>query len=158
MPKIAPCLWFDNQGEEAATFYTSVFPNSRITEVQHYPEAGPGVAAGTVSTVSFSLDGQDYVALNGGPAFTFSEAVSLQVYCQSQDEVDDYWARLSAGGEEGPCGWLKDRYGLSWQIVPTALLELTADPDRERAARAFAAMLLMKKIDIAELYRAADQT
>jgi predicted 3-demethylubiquinone-9 3-methyltransferase (glyoxalase superfamily) len=158
MPKITPCLWFDNQGEEAATFYTSVFPNSRITDVQHYPEAGPGVAAGTVSTVSFSLDGQDYVALNGGPAFTFSEAVSLQVYCSSQEEVDDYWAKLSDGGEESACGWLKDRYGLSWQIVPTALLELTADPDRERAARAFAAMLQMKKIDIAELYRAADQT
>jgi predicted 3-demethylubiquinone-9 3-methyltransferase (glyoxalase superfamily) len=158
MPKIAPCLWFDDQAEEAATFYTSVFPNSRITEVQHYPDAGPGVAAGTVSTVSFSLDGQDYVALNGGPAFTFSEAVSLQVYCGSQEEVDDYWAKLSDGGEESACGWLKDRYGLSWQIVPSALLELTADPDRERAARVFAAMLRMKKIDIAELYQAADQT
>lgn len=158
MPKIAPCLWFDDQGEEAAKFYTSVFPNSRITEVQHYPESGPGVAAGAVSTVSFSLDGQDYVALNGGPAFTFSEAVSLQVYCTSQEEIDDYWAKLTDGGEETACGWLKDRYGLSWQIIPTALLELTADPDRERAGRAFAAMLQMKKIDIAELYRAADQT
>ena len=99
MPKIAPCLWFDTEGEEAARFYTSVFPNSRITEVQHYPEAGPGVAAGTVSTVSFTLDGQDYVALNGGPAFTFTEAVSLQVHCGSQEEVDDYWAKLSDGGE-----------------------------------------------------------
>ena len=158
MPKIAPCLWFDDQGEEAAKFYTSVFPNSRITEVQHYPEDGPGVAAGAVSTVSFSLDGQDYVALNGGPAFTFSEAVSLQVHCGTQQEVDDYWAKLSDGGEESACGWLKDRYGLSWQIIPTALLELTADPDRARAARVFAAMLQMKKIDIAELYRAADQT
>ena len=158
MPKIAPCLWFDDQGEQAATFYTSVFPNSRITEVQHYPQAGPGVAAGTVSTVSFCLDGQDYVALNGGPAFTFSEAVSLQVYCGSQEEIDHYWSTLSDGGEQSACGWLKDRYGLSWQIIPTALLELTADPDRERAARAFAAMLQMKKIDIAELYRAADQT
>jgi predicted 3-demethylubiquinone-9 3-methyltransferase (glyoxalase superfamily) len=158
MPKIAPCLWFDHQAEEAATFYTSVFPNSSITEIQHYPEAGPGVEKDTVSTVSFSLDGQDYVALNGGPAFTFSEAVSLQVYCGSQQEVDDYWAKLTDGGEESACGWLKDRYGLSWQIVPTALLELTADPDRERAARAFAAMLQMKKIDIAKLYRAADQT
>jgi len=108
--------------------------------------------------VYFSLDGQDYVALNGGPAFTFSEAISLQVYCHSQDEVDAYWAKLCDGGEEGPCGWLKDRYGLSWQIVPTALLELAADPDRERADRAFAAMLQMKKIDIAQLYRAADQT
>jgi len=157
MPKIAPCLWFDNQGEEAATFYTSVIPNSRITEVTRYGKAGPG-EEGTVMTVSFSLDGQDYVALNGGPAFTFSEAISLQVYCGSQDEVDDYWAKLSEGGEEGPCGWLKDRYGLSWQIVPTALLELTADPDRGRADRAFEAMLQMKKIDIAELYRAADQS
>ena len=157
MPKIAPCLWFDNQGEEAATFYTSVIPNSRITEVTRYGKAGPG-EEGTVMTVSFSLDGQDYVALNGGPAFTFSEAISLQVYCDSQDEVDDYWAKLSEGGEEGPCGWLKDRYGLSWQIVPTALLELTADPDRGRADRAFEAMLQMKKIDIAELYRAADQS
>ena len=157
MPKIAPCLWFDNQGEEAAAFYTSVFPNSRITEVQRYTKTGPG-EEGTVSTVNFSLDGQDYIALNGGPAFTFSEAISLQVYCRSQEEVDDYWAKLSDGGEEGPCGWLKDRYGLSWQIVPTALLELTADPDRERADRAFAAMLQMKKLDIAQLYRAADHT
>jgi predicted 3-demethylubiquinone-9 3-methyltransferase (glyoxalase superfamily) len=157
MPKITPCLWFDDQGEEAATFYTSVFPNSRITEVQHYPEAGPGVAAGTVSTVSFTLDGQDYVALNGGPMFTFTEAVSLQVHCETQEEVDDYWAKLGEGGEESVCGWLKDRYGLSWQIVPTALLELTADPDRDRAARAFAAMLTMRKIDIAELRRAADR-
>ena len=157
MPKIVTCLWFDDQGEEAATFYTSVFPNSRITEVQHYPEAGPGVAAGTVSTVSFTLDGQDYVALNGGPMFTFTEAVSLQVHCETQEEVDDYWAKLGEGGEESVCGWLKDRYGLSWQIVPTALLELTADPDRDRAARAFAAMLTMRKIDIAELRRAADR-
>ena len=158
MPKIAPCLWFDNQGEEAATFYTSVFPNSRITEVQRYPETGPG-GEGSVSTVSFSLDGQDYVALNGGPAFTFSEAISLQVMCETQDEIDRYWNKLSAGGDDKAqqCGWLKDRYGLSWQIVPTALLELTADPDRDRADRTFAAMLQMKKIDIAQLYRAADR-
>ena len=107
-------------------------------------------------TVSFSLDGQDYVALNGGPQFTFSEAVSLQVHCRSQDEVDHYWAKLGEGGEEGPCGWVKDRYGLSWQVVPTVLLELVADPDRERADRAVAAMLRMGKIDIAELRRAAD--
>lgn len=156
MPKITPCLWFDNEGEEAATFYTSVFPNSRITEVTHYGKAGP-VKEGSVMTVSFSLDGQDYLALNGGPAFTFSEAISLQVHCESQEEVDDYWATLTEGGEEGPCGWLKDRYGLSWQIIPTALLELNADPDRERADRAQEAMLQMKKLDIAELYRAADQ-
>jgi predicted 3-demethylubiquinone-9 3-methyltransferase (glyoxalase superfamily) len=158
MPKILPCLWFDNQGEEAATFYTSVFPNSRITEVTRYGKGGMG-EEGAVMTVSFSLDGQDYVALNGGPLFTFSEAISLQVHCTSQDEVDDYWAKLTeGGGEEGPCGWLKDRYGLSWQIVPTALLELGADPDRARADRAMQAMLQMKKIDIAELYRAADQS
>jgi predicted 3-demethylubiquinone-9 3-methyltransferase (glyoxalase superfamily) len=156
MPKIVPCLWFDTEGEEAATFYTSVFPNSRITEVTRYGKAVPQ-REGSVATVSFSLDGQDYVALNGGPQLTFSEAISLQVYCKSQEEVDHYWATLSEDGEEGPCGWLKDRYGLSWQIVPTALLELTADPDRERADRVFAAMLQMKKIDIAELYRAADQ-
>jgi predicted 3-demethylubiquinone-9 3-methyltransferase (glyoxalase superfamily) len=156
MPRIATCLWFDDQGEEAARFYTSVFPNSRITEIQHYPGDGPDVAEGRVSTVTFTLDGSDYVALNGGPVFTFSEAVSLQVYCGSQEEVDHYWAALTDGGEESMCGWLKDRYGLSWQIVPTALLELTADPDRARAARAFAAMLTMRKIDIAELHRAAD--
>ena len=155
MPRITPCLWFDDQGEEAATFYTSVFPNSRITEVTRHGKAGRG-AEGAVLTVSFSLDGQDYVALNGGPQFSFSEAVSLQVHCRSQDEVDHYWAKLGEGGEEGPCGWVKDRYGLSWQVVPTVLLELVADPDRERADRAVAAMLRMGKIDIAGLRRAAD--
>lgn len=158
MPKITPCLWFDDQGLEAATYYTSVIPNSRITGVQHYPGEAPGVPAGAVSTVTFTLDGQEYVALNGGPMFPFTEAVSLQVHCRSQEEVDDYWAKLGDGGEESRCGWLKDRWGLSWQIVPTALLELTADPDRARAGRAFAAMLGMRKIDIAELYRAADGT
>jgi predicted 3-demethylubiquinone-9 3-methyltransferase (glyoxalase superfamily) len=155
MPKITPCLWFDHQGEEAATFYTSVFPDSRITEVTRYPTAEAG-EEGAVMTVSFSLDGQDYVALNGGPGRPFTEAISLQVHCASQDEVDHYWEALSAGGEEGPCGWLTDRYGLSWQIVPTALLELNADPDRERSARAVTAMMTMKKLDIAELLRAAD--
>jgi len=155
--KITPFLWFDTQGEEAARLYTSLFPNSRIVEVTRY---GPDMPRpeGTVMTVAFELDGQRFVALNGGPEFTFSEAVSFQVDCADQDEVDRYWSALTDGGEEGPCGWLKDRYGLSWQIVPTALLELTADPDRERADRAFAAMLQMKKIDIAQLYRAADQT
>ncbi len=156
MPRIVPCLWFDDQGEEAAEFYTSVIPNSRITEVTRYGKAGPG-AEGAVMTVSFSLAGQDYLALNGGPAFSFTEAVSLQVHCDSQEEVDAYWAALAEGGEEGPCGWLKDRYGLSWQIVPTVLLELNADPDRGRADRAMAAMLQMKKIDIAALRQAADQ-
>ncbi|HEY6748868.1 MAG TPA: VOC family protein [Mycobacteriales bacterium] len=156
MPKIVLCLWFDDQAEEAASFYTSVFPNSRITEVTRYPKGLTG-EEGAVMTVSFLLDGQEYVALNGGPHSTFTEAVSPQVHCPTQDEVDSYWAALSAGGEEGPCGWLKDRYGLSWQIVPTVLLELNADPDRDRAARAFQAMLQMKRLDIAELRRAADQ-
>ena len=155
MPKITPCLWFDDQGEEAAALYTSVFPNSRILEVTRYGKAGPR-EEGMVMTVSFSLDGQEYLALNGGPGFTFTEALSLQVHCATQDEVDHYWSRLSEGGEEGPCGWLKDRYGLSWQIVPTALLELTSDPDPGRVQRAVGAMMQMRKIDIAELHRAAD--
>lgn len=155
MPKIVPCLWFDDQGEEAATFYTSVFPDSRITEVTRYGEAGPR-EAGSVMTVSFTLSGQEYVALNGGPGFTFTGALSLQVHCGSQDEVDHYWSELGKGGEEGPCGWLKDRYGVSWQIVPTVLLELNADPDRARASRAQAAMLQMGRIDVAGLLRAAD--
>jgi len=156
MPKITPCLWFDTQGEEAAEFYTSVFPNSKITEVTHYGSAGPR-PEGTVMTVTFLLDGQEYVALNGGPEFTFNEAISLQVDCGSQDEVDHYWTTLSAdGGEQGPCGWLRDRFGLSWQIVPRQLTELLADPDQARAQRVMQAMLQMRKIDIAELYRAAD--
>ena len=153
MPKIVPCLWFDFKDAEATAIYTAVIPNSTITEVVRY--AGED---GGVMTVSFTLDGQEYVALNGGPQFPFTEAISLQVLCSSQEEVDSYWAALSEGGEEGPCGWLKDRYGLSWQIVPTVLLELNADPDRGRAERAFQAMMTMKKIDIAELLRAADQS
>ena len=156
MPKTTPCLWFDNQGEEAAEFYTSIFPNSKIVEVTRYGSAGPR-PEGMVMTVSFVLDGQDFIALNGGPEFTFSEAISFEVSCGSQEEVDEYWTRLGEGGQEGPCGWLKDRYGLSWQIVPTALTELITDPDTERAQRAMQAMLQMKKIDIAELRRAADQ-
>jgi len=154
MNKITPCLWFDTEGEEAAEFYTSVFPNSRILDVARYGEAGPRTA-GTVMTVSFELDGKQFVALNGGPDFTFNEAISFQVSCEGQEEVDAYWSKLSDGGEEGPCGWLKDRFGVSWQIVPTALPRLLADPDRERAQRAMAAMLKMKKIEIAELERAA---
>ena len=154
MPKITPCLWFDTEGEEAAKLYTSVFPNSRIVEVSRYGSAGPR-PEGTVMTVSFELDGQAFVALNGGPEFTFDEAVSFQVDCETQDEVDAYWSKLSEGGEEGPCGWLKDRFGLSWQIVPGVLPELLADPDREKAQRVMAAMLKMKKIDIDELERAA---
>jgi len=157
MSKLTACLWFDTQGEEAARFYTSLFPNSRITSVSHYGEAGPR-DAGTVMTVEFELDGQPFVALNGGPEFTFSEAISYQVSCETQEEVDRYWAALSEGGEEGPCGWLKDKYGLSWQIAPGGMAELLNDPDQERAARAMKAMLGMKKIDIAALQAAADAT
>ena len=154
MQTITPCLWFDTEGEEAAEFYTSVFPNSKISEVTRYGSAGPR-PEGTVMTVTFELDGQEFVALNGGPQFKFSEAISFQVSCNDQDEVDTYWSKLSEGGEEGPCGWLKDKFGLSWQIVPTALPELLADPDPEKAQRVMAAMLEMKKIEIDELERAA---
>jgi predicted 3-demethylubiquinone-9 3-methyltransferase (glyoxalase superfamily) len=154
MSTLTACLWFDTEGEEAARFYTSVFPNSRITGVSHYGEAGPR-EAGTVMTVEFELDGQPFLALNGGPDFSFSEAISYQVSCSTQEEVDRYWTTLSEGGEEGPCGWLKDRFGLSWQIVPTALPRLLSDPDREKAQRVMAAMLQMRKIEIDELERAA---
>jgi predicted 3-demethylubiquinone-9 3-methyltransferase (glyoxalase superfamily) len=154
MTAITPCLWFDTEGEEAAKLYTSIFPDSRILEVSHYGEAGPR-PAGTVMTVSFELDGQRFLALNGGPEFTFSEAISFQVDCRDQAEVDAYWSRLSEGGEEGPCGWLKDRFGVSWQIVPSALPRLLGDPDREKSQRVMKAMLGMRKIEIAELERAA---
>ncbi len=154
MTTITPCLWFDTQGQEAAEFYTSIFKNSRILEIAHYNEAGPR-PAGTVMTVTFELDGQKFVALNGGPQFAFSEAISFQVPCASQDEVDDYWARLGEGGEEGPCGWLKDRFGLSWQIVPTRLTELITESDPETAERVIGAMLQMRKLDIAALEEAA---
>jgi len=154
MPKLTPFLWFDTEAEEAAEHYTSIFPNSRITEVARYGSAGPR-EAGSVMTVAFELDGQRFVALNGGPEFSFSEAISFVVNCETQAEVDEYWSKLSDGGEEGPCGWLKDRFGLSWQIVPTRLMELLTDPDKERAQRAMAAMLNMGKIQIAELEQAA---
>jgi predicted 3-demethylubiquinone-9 3-methyltransferase (glyoxalase superfamily) len=155
MQKITPFLWFDTEGEDAARFYTSLFPNSRIVDVQRYGEAGPR-AAGTVMTVAFELEGQRFVALNGGPDFTFSEAISFAVECEDQDEVDRYWDALTdGGGEPGPCGWLKDRFGVSWQIVPKRLTELLADEDREKAQRVMAAMLRMGKIDVAELERAA---
>jgi predicted 3-demethylubiquinone-9 3-methyltransferase (glyoxalase superfamily) len=156
MQKITPCLWFDTDGEEAATFYTSVFKNSRIGSIARYGEAGPR-PAGSVMTVSFELDGQEFVALNGGPDFTFNEAISFQVSCDSQEEVDEYWDRLAEGGQEGPCGWLKDKYGVSWQVVPTALSELLNDPDPERSQRAMKAMLQMSKIDIEALRQAAAQ-
>lgn len=155
MQRITPCLWFDTDGEAAAELYTSVFPNSKLDRVTRYGSAGPR-DEGTVMTVEFELDGQPFVALNGGPDFTFSEAISFQVDCKDQEEVDYYWNSLSKGGEEGPCGWVKDRFGLSWQVVPTRLNELVTDPDPERAQRAMAAMLEMRKIDIAELERAAD--
>jgi predicted 3-demethylubiquinone-9 3-methyltransferase (glyoxalase superfamily) len=154
MNKITPCLWFDTEGEEAARFYTSVFPNSRIVDVARYGSAGPR-AEGTVMTVGFELDGQEFVALNGGPEFTFNEAISFQVDCKTQEEVDSFWSKLSEGGEEGPCGWLKDRYGVSWQVVPTVLPELLGDADREKSQRVMRAMLRMKKIEIGELERAA---
>ncbi len=156
--KITPCLWFDTQGEEAATYYTSLFENSRITGISRYGEAGPR-PEGSVMTVNFELAGQPFVALNGGPDFTFNEAISLQVTCESQEEVDDLWAKLTDGGEEGPCGWCKDRYGLSWQIIPRALFELIGDPDpgrSQRAMRAMRAMLGMTKLNVAELEQAAD--
>jgi predicted 3-demethylubiquinone-9 3-methyltransferase (glyoxalase superfamily) len=152
---ISPFLWFDNQAEEAAKLYVSVFPNSKILGVARYGEAGPG-PKGTVMTVTFELDGQRFIALNGGPQFKFTEAVSFSVDCETQEEVDRYWSKLTAGGgEEGPCGWLKDRYGLSWQVNPRALGELLSDPDQKKAKRAMEAMLKMKKIDIATLERAA---
>jgi predicted 3-demethylubiquinone-9 3-methyltransferase (glyoxalase superfamily) len=154
MQKITPCLWFDTEGEEAARLYTSVFPNSKIVEIARYGSAGPR-REGTVMTVSFELEGQEFVALNGGPDFTFNEAISFQVNCETQDEVDGYWSKLSEGGEEGPCGWLKDRFGVSWQIVPIVLSELLADSDREKSQRVMAAMLKMKKIEIDALERAA---
>jgi predicted 3-demethylubiquinone-9 3-methyltransferase (glyoxalase superfamily) len=154
MHEITPFLWFDTEGEEAANFYTSVFPNSKIVDVARYGSAGPR-PEGTVMTVSFELEGQKFVALNGGPEFKFNEAVSFVVSCKTQDEVDSFWSKLSEGGEEGPCGWLKDRYGLSWQIVPTVLPELLSDPDQAKSQRVMQAMLEMKKIDIDALERAA---
>ncbi|GAA3139875.1 VOC family protein [Streptomyces rectiviolaceus] len=156
MPRITPTLWFDTQGEDAAKFYVSVFPNSKITNVSYYGAAGPR-PAGTVMTVDFVLDGQQYLVLNGGPQFTFNEAVSFTIDCADQEEVDHYWTKLSEGGEEGPCGWLKDKFGLSWQVVPVDLGKLMSGPDAERAQRTMAAMLGMKKIDVAALYAAADQ-
>jgi predicted 3-demethylubiquinone-9 3-methyltransferase (glyoxalase superfamily) len=153
--KIVPNLWFDTEAEQAAEFYVGVFDDSRIVNVTHYTEAGPR-EAGIVMTVEFELDGQRFVGINGGPDFGFDEAVSFVVECESQEEVDYYWEKLSAGGEEGPCGWLKDRYGLSWQVVPSGMEELFSDPDPGRAERAMKAMLGMRKLDIAALRRAAD--
>ena len=155
MPRITPNLWFDDQGLEAAEFYVSVFPNSRITNVTHHTDAGPG-PVGSVLTVDFVLDGQEYTAINGGPQFTFNEAISLLVNCADQAEVDDYWAKLTDGGEEVQCGWLKDRFGLSWQVCPVGMNELLNDADPARSARAMQAMFGMKKLDLAALIAAAD--
>jgi predicted 3-demethylubiquinone-9 3-methyltransferase (glyoxalase superfamily) len=158
MPRITPNLWFDTESEEAAQFYISVFPNSQIVRTSHFGEAGPR-EAGLVLTVDFELDGQAYTAINGGPDFTFNEAISLRVNCKDQDEIDYYWEKLAEdGGEHGPCGWLKDKYGLSWQVAPIEMDELLHDPDEARAQRAMAAMLQMGKIDIAAVRAAADGT
>ncbi|HET9060639.1 MAG TPA: VOC family protein [Acidimicrobiales bacterium] len=156
MPDITPFLWFEDQAEEAAEFYISVFPNSRIVDVSRYGDAGPG-PAGSVMVVRFELDGKPFLALNGGKAeFAFNESVSFVIDCSSQDEVDYYWENLLEGGEEIACGWLKDRYGLRWQVVPSQMFTLLRDADPERARRATEAMLSMKKLDIAEISRAAD--
>lgn len=155
MQTITPCLWFDTEAEEAATFYTSVFDNSRILSASRYGDGGPQ-PAGSVMTINFELDGVEFVGLNGGPAFTFNEAVSFQVSCGSQEEVDRYWDQLTAGGEEGQCGWLKDKYGVSWQIIPNGLSDLLGDPDPERSRRAMEAMLQMSKLDLDVMRKAAD--
>jgi predicted 3-demethylubiquinone-9 3-methyltransferase (glyoxalase superfamily) len=153
MQKITPFLWFDGKAEEAANLYTSIFKNSKILNISRYGEEGPG-PAGTVMTVTFQLDGQEFTALNGGPMFKFTEAISFFVNCETQEEVDELWEKLSEGGEEEQCGWLKDKYGVSWQIVPTALMEMLQDKDAERAQRVMKAMLQMKKIDIETLKQA----
>ena len=154
MQKITPCLWFDGDGEEAARFYTSLFADSRVVDMSRYGAAGPG-PEGEVMTVSFELDGQAFVALNGGPQFSVNEAISFQVSCSDQVEVDAFWSALAEDGEEGLCGWLEDRFGVSWQIIPTALPELLSDPDAERSQRVMQAMLSMKKLDVDALERAA---
>jgi predicted 3-demethylubiquinone-9 3-methyltransferase (glyoxalase superfamily) len=155
MQRISPCLWFDTQAEEAANFYAGIFKNSKIKSVTHYGDAGP-MPAGTVMVVTFELDGVEFIALNGGPIFKFSEAVSLSVSCRTQAEVDHYWNALTRGGEEGPCGWLKDRYGLSWQVVPLEFSELMASSDAKRVKQMTQAMMTMKKLDLAALKAAYD--
>jgi predicted 3-demethylubiquinone-9 3-methyltransferase (glyoxalase superfamily) len=151
--KINPFLWFDDQAEEAARFYTSIFNNSKIETIVHYGETGPG-PKGSVMTVAFELEGQKFVALNGGPHFKFTEAISFVVNCETQSELDEFWQKLSEGGEEEACGWLKDKFGLSWQIVPTVMVEMLQDPDPERSQRVMQAMMPMKKLDIAALEQA----
>ena len=154
MPKISPFLWYDTQAEEAANLYTSIFPNSKILAIARYGDAGPG-PKGSVMTVQFQLDGQEIIALNGGPIYKFTEAFSLSVDCKTQEEVDRYWTKLTAdGGQEGPCGWCKDKFGLSWQVTPSILPQMLSDTDRKKAMRAMEAMMKMKKIDIGALKRA----
>ena len=156
MEKMTTCLWFDDEAEEAANFYISIFPNSKINGVARYTEVGPG-KPGSVMTVAFELNGQQFLALNGGPLFPFTEAISLVVNCETQQEIDHYWDKLSAGGKIQQCGWLKDRYGLSWQIIPAALKEMLQDRDTARAARVMQALMTMGKIDIARLQQAQQQ-
>jgi predicted 3-demethylubiquinone-9 3-methyltransferase (glyoxalase superfamily) len=156
MQKISPFLWFDTQAEEAANFYTSIFKNSRILEVSRYGEAGPGTP-GSVLTVSFELEGQRFTALNGGPQFQFTEAISFYVDCETQEEVDELWAQLTEGGEEQPCGWLKDRYGLSWQIIPKALITMLNDLDPAKAKRVTEEMFKMNKIELQPLKEVYEQ-
>jgi predicted 3-demethylubiquinone-9 3-methyltransferase (glyoxalase superfamily) len=156
MQRITPFLWFDNQAEEAAAFYVSIFENSKIVGATRYGEAGPGPKGGAM-TVKFELEGNEFIALNGGPHFKFTEAISFSVDCKTQEEVDEFWRRLSEGGEEGQCGWLKDKYGLSWQVNPRILGEMLSDPDPKKSKRVMEAMLKMKKIDIARLEQAYDQ-
>jgi predicted 3-demethylubiquinone-9 3-methyltransferase (glyoxalase superfamily) len=155
MQKITPFLWFDNNAEEALNFYVSIFKNSHIIKIARYQEGAPG-PKGTVMTASFSLDGQEFIALNGGPQFRFTPAISFVVNCETQQEVDDFWEKLSAGGQQIECGWLQDKFGISWQIVPTILGELLSDPDEKKAQRVMMAMLKMKKIDIELLKQARD--
>ncbi len=153
MQKITPFLWFDNKAEEAMNFYVSIFKNSKVVGVSRYGDAGPG-PKGSVMTATFELEGQRFIALNGGPTFTFTPAISFFVNCETQAEVDDLWAKLSAGGREDRCGWLQDKYGLSWQIIPATLMELMQDKDPEKSKRVMQAMLQMSKINIEELKRA----
>lgn len=162
MKNITPCLWFDGRGEEAAKFYTSIFKNSKIKETSRYTEAGQehhGQPVGSVMVVSFEINGQEFTALNGGPLFKFTEAISFQVMCDSQEEVDYYWEKLGEGGDPNAqvCGWLKDKFGVSWQIVPIAAIEMMKGPDPQKSKRAMEAMMQMKKIDIAAMRRAAEQ-
>jgi len=156
MQKITPFLWFDHQAEEAMNFYVSIFKNSKVLSVNRYGDAGPG-PKGTVLTANFELDGQVFTALNGGPMYKFSPAISFVVHCETQEEVDEYWEKLSEGGKENQCAWLDDKFGVSWQIVPNVLIELLSDPDPVKAGRVMQAMLQMKKIDIAGLRRAYEQ-